>query len=190
MTSDLHEIHNRLRRLESNNRKLAAALTTAVCIVCVSLLCAWTQARPPVASPEIRTRSLIIEDASGTPRVLLGSPIPDRSAQGNPRTGIVINDARGVERFAVGLFKDERIVMGFDAPVGKGDDRNRERITIVADENGGGYIRFLDRRTRVPARMYLADDDRVWLEFIGSDAKEIVRRRIGLSGDEELKGTQ
>jgi hypothetical protein len=37
--------------------------------------------------------------------------------------------------------------MGFDAPRGKGDDRNGERITIVADETGGGYIRFLDRRT-------------------------------------------
>lgn len=33
--------------------------------------------------------------------------------------------------------RSDRMVMGLDAPPGKGDDRNRERITIVADEDGG-----------------------------------------------------
>ena len=77
--------------------------------------------------------------------------------------------------------------MGFDAPPGKGDDRNRERITLVADEDGGSYIRFLDRTTSVPARLYLDDQNRVWLEFIGTQANEIVRRRIGLSGEEVIR---
>jgi hypothetical protein len=77
--------------------------------------------------------------------------------------------------------------MGFDAPPGKGDDRNRERITLVADENGGSYLRFLDRTTSIPARLYLDDQNRVWLEFVGSQANEIVRRRIGLTGDETTR---
>jgi hypothetical protein len=29
------------------------------------------------------------------------------------------------------------VVLGLDALPGTGDDRNRERITIVADQNGG-----------------------------------------------------
>ena len=77
--------------------------------------------------------------------------------------------------------------MRLDAPPGKGDDRNRERITLVADENGGSYIRFLDRTTSVPARLYLDEQNRVLLEFIGTQANEIVRRRIGLTGDETTR---
>jgi hypothetical protein len=77
--------------------------------------------------------------------------------------------------------------MGFDAPRGKGDDRNRERITIVADGNGGAYIRFLDRRTRVPARLFLDEDNRVWLEFNDAQEQQIVRRRFGFSGEEKLQ---
>jgi hypothetical protein len=41
------------------------------------------------------------------------------------------------------------LVMGFNAPPGTGDDRNRERFTIVADEKGGAAIRLKDRRTFV-----------------------------------------
>ncbi len=100
---------------------------------------------------------------------------------------MIINDAAGVERFAVSLMNSGRVVMGFDAPRGKGDDRNRERITIVAGENGGSYIRFLDRKTLVPARLYLDDDNRVWLEFIDVQSDAIVRRRIGFSGEQELR---
>jgi hypothetical protein len=45
------------------------------------------------------------------------------------------------------------------------DDRNRERINLVADEKGGAHIRFLDRRTNVVSRMYLDDQNRAWLSF-------------------------
>ena len=100
---------------------------------------------------------------------------------------MIINDALGVERFGLGLQGSGRLVMGLDAPPGKGDDRNRERITLVADENGGSYIRFLDRTTSVPARLYLDDQNRVWLEFIGAEGNEIIRRRIGLSGEETIR---
>jgi hypothetical protein len=150
------------------------------------LLVAWSQAKP--SDEPLRVRSLIIEDANGQARISIGSPAPDRNAGGNPRTGIIINDATGVERFAVSLLeRSDRVVMGFDAPRGKGDDRNRERISIVADENGGGYIRFLDRTTSIPARLYLDDQNRVWLEFVSAQDKEIVRKRIGFSGEEIIR---
>jgi len=75
-------------------------------------------------------------------------------------------------------------VMGFDAPPGKGDDRNRERITIVADAEGGAYIRFLNRKTGVPGRIVLGDDDQLYVEFIGIRNGKPVAKRIGFSGEE------
>ena len=157
-------VESRLAKLERNNRVLTGMVTIAFLVVCSGLLVGWSQSRP--SADPLRVRGLIVEDANGQSRILIGSPIADRNAGGNPRTGIVINDASGVERFGLGLQDSGRVVMGFDAPPGKGDDRNRERITLVADENGGSSIRFLDRTTSVPARLYLDDQNHVWLEFI------------------------
>ena len=75
--------------------------------------------------------------------------------------------------------------MGFDAPLGTGDDRNRERINIVADEGGGAYIRFLDRETYVKGRLYLTDDNKILLEFLDFHPDEVVYKRIGFD-DEEI----
>jgi hypothetical protein len=47
------------------------------------------------------------------------------------------------------------MVLGLDAPAGTGNDANKERITLVADEKGGASITFKDRRTFVVSRMYL-----------------------------------
>ncbi len=178
-------VESRLAKLERHNRVLTGTITIAFLVVCSGLLVGWSQSRP--AADPLRVRGLIVEDANGQSRILIGSPIADRNAGGNPRTGIVINDASGVERFGLGLQDSGRVVMGFDAPPGKGDDRNRERITLVADENGGSSIRFLDRTTSVPARLYLDDQNQVWLEFIRTQANEVVRRRIGFSGEEIIR---
>ena len=178
-------MEKRLAQLERTNRILVGVISTTFLLVCSAVAAAFSQSAP--AQESLRTRSLIIEDAAGRPRIVMGAPIPDRQAVGNPRAGLIINDAAGIERFGLGLQDSGRLVMGLDAPPGKGDDRNRERLTLVADENGGGYIRFLDRTTSIPARLYLDEQNRVWLEFIGAQANEIVRRRIGLSGDETIR---
>ena len=184
--ADWHDaIERRLARVERTNRVLVGLLSGAFLVMCAASLAGFSQ---PAAPQELlRARNLIIEDSAGRPRIVMGAPIPDRNAAGNPRAGLIINDAAGAERFGLGLQESGRLVMGFDAPPGKGDDRNRERITLVADENGGSYIRFLDRTTSIPARLYLDDQNRVWLEFAAMQGSEIVRRRIGLSGDETTR---
>lgn len=63
------------------------------------------------------------------------------------------------------------------------DDRNRERINLVADEKGGAHIRFLDRRTNVVSRMYLDDQNRAWLSFTGFTQKPASIRQYGLAGE-------
>ena len=79
------------------------------------------------------------------------------------------------------------MVMGFDAPLGTGDDRNRERINLVADEKGGAHIRFLDRRTSVVSQMYLDEQNRAWLSFSDFTQKPASIRRYGLTGEEMLR---
>jgi hypothetical protein len=97
---------------------------------------------------------LIVEEANGQPRVVLGAPIANSSG----RTGLRINDAAGVERLGISLQTNGSMVIGLDAPPGTGNEANRERLTFVADQSGGAHIRFLDhRRTSVPARMYVTN---------------------------------
>jgi hypothetical protein len=136
----------------------------------------------------LRLRSLVIEDEAGRNRIVMGAPIPEPEGRRiSPSVGLAINDENGAERFGVGLQANGRMVMGLDAPPGTGDDRNRERITLVADQKGGAYIRFLDRKTLVPGRLVLDDDDRLYLEFRGMKDGKATARRIGLNGEEIIE---
>jgi hypothetical protein len=136
----------------------------------------------------LRLRSLVIEDEEGRNRIVMGAPIPEPEGRRiSPSVGLAINDENGAERFGVGLQANGRMVMGLDAPPGTGDDRNRERITLVADQKGGAYIRFLDRRTLVPGRLVLDDDNRLYLEFRGMKDGKTTARRIGFDGEEVIE---
>jgi hypothetical protein len=138
----------------------------------------------------IKTRGVIIVDDKGRERVILGAPVPDPVPAGypkrvNPAHGMIILDPEGFERFGVGLMDNGQMGMGFDAPRGKGDDRNRERIHIVADKDGGAMLRFLNRKTSVPGWLKLGDDDNLYLEFIDvqKDKNKVIKRRIGMNGE-------
>ena len=61
-----------------------------------------------------------------------------------------------------------------------------ENPACIADEDGGAYIRFLNRRTSVVGFLRLADDDQMWLEFVDVRPDTVVRRRIGFEGDETI----
>ena len=141
------------------------------------------QGQQPGTPDVIRARTILVEDAAGQPRIVLGAPMP----QSGNRVGLRINDDRGVERLGMSLQPNGSMVLGFDAPPGTGDDRNPERITIVADQNGGAHIRFLDRRTWTAARMYLDPENQVWMEFSDFTQNPSVRRRIGLNGEEIIR---
>jgi hypothetical protein len=141
------------------------------------------------AAQVLRARGLIIVDERGRERIFIGSPVPDPKEGGRrkPATGITINDPAGFERFGLGLFEDNRVIMGFDAPRGTGDERNRERITISAEADGGGYIRFLNRKTFVPGILQLGDDDRLYLDFLDFQPGKVIRRRIGFNGEQKIE---
>ena len=160
--------------------KVLVAATAALAIV----LAVMPRPRAQQVTDSIRVRQLIIEDKDGRERVVLGY----LDAAGNTRRiGMKINDPKGAERFGLSFREDGAMGMGFDAPPGTGDDRNRERINIVADEKGGAYIRFLDRRTSVASRMYLDEENRVWLSFSDFTTTPAQMRRYGLAGEEVVQ---
>jgi hypothetical protein len=177
------DIDIRVCALERRLRQLQLGMSAAIIALFGALPAPHLIAQDTI----LRARGLIIEDSNGRPRISLGAPIPNDGRSTNVRTGIRINDPNGVERFGLSLFEDSRVVMGFDAPPGKGDDRNRERITLVADQEGGATLSFKDRRTYVGARVYLDEQNQVWMEFSDLTQTPPTRRRIGLTGEEVLQ---
>jgi hypothetical protein len=174
----VEDLDRRLRR----TRRLAlgcAAVTAAVLL----------GAAAPKGPDVLRVRGLVVVDDKGRERVVLGAPIPDRpgARRVSPAAGLAVYDPAGLERFGVGLLDDGRMAMGFDAPKGKGDDRNRERITLEADAEGGATLRFLNRKTFTPGRLRLGEDDRLWLEFLDVRPDKVVRRRLGFTGQETVE---
>jgi hypothetical protein len=142
--------------------------------------------RPQAQQPTdtLRVRKLIVEDGTGKERVVLGY----LDAPGNTRRiGLRINDPAGVERFGLSHIDNGSLVMGFDAPPGTGVDANRERITISADATGGAHLRFLDRRTNVVSRMYLDDQNQVWMQFSDFTRTPASIRRYGLAGEQLIE---
>ena len=171
----------RVAALERHLRRVQLALALTTCALLMTAL--WSVVVHAQDNKTVRVRTLVVEDASGRDRIVLGAPLADPQGRVSPSTGLRINDPQGVERFAVGLLDNGRVVMGFDAPPGTGDPRNRERLTLVADDSGGAYIRFLNRKTGVPGRLILDEDDQFYLEFIERRDGKTMIKRVGFSGE-------
>jgi hypothetical protein len=181
MSHELESLQTQMDRLEHQLRWFKIAAVVLAVLAIAFALAPHPSAQEPGT---MRVRQLIVEDANGRPRVVLG-PL---DAPGNyRRIGMKINDPNGAERFGVSYMEDGRMGLGLDAPPGAGDDRNRERINLVADEKGGAYIRFLDRRTNVVSRMYLDEQNRVWMSFSDFTQTPAVIRRYGLTGEETIR---
>lgn len=179
-------VAKRIVRLERRQR-LLGIMCVGLVIVTISAV-TWPSVSAQGQPQVLRARGLIIVDEQGRERIVIGSPVPDpkEGKRLNPSTGMVINDVNGYERFGLGLTQDNRMGMGFDAPPGKGDGRNRERINIVADENGGSYVRFLNRKTGVVGRLILDASDQFYLEFLDFPDGKVLSRRIGFKGEQPV----
>lgn len=179
MACEQNPIGARVAKLERQVRLLKGIAGVAAVVTMALATGAGTRAQQ--ATDALRVRQLIVEDADGRARVVLGY----LDAPGNTRRiGMRINDPAGAERFGLSFIDNGSLVMGFDAPPGTGSDANRERITIAADEKGGAHLRFLDRRTSVASRMYLDDQNRVWMQFSDFTQSPAIIRRYGLVVEE------
>lgn len=177
----------RLESLEGRVRRSRMVSVTLGGLLAVVALAGWMPG--PRTEEVIRARTLVIEDAEGRDRIVLGAPMPDpiTGRRISPTVGMVINDTAGHERFGLGLQASGRVGMGFDAAPGDGDPRNPERLNLGVDGDGHGYVRYLDKRTGLAGYLGLREDDRVWLEFAQVSADSVIRRRVGLLREETLR---
>jgi hypothetical protein len=181
MTMSADELSARLTGLERQVHRLRLAVGASLLVV-LGLATTAFVVRP--AAPDlIRTRQLIIEDDAGRDRIILGAPMRDNFRRVSPATGMAIRDTLGQERFGLSLDARGNMGLGLDAPRCTSDPCNRERINLVADAAGGSQLRFLDRQTGVAARLFLAADDRVYLDFLRVTRDSIRSHRRGLAVD-------
>jgi len=173
----------RVERLERTVRRTRVmAMTVTIGLVATWITgAAWRPA--PAMQETVRTRLLVVEDADGRDRIVLGAPMPD----GREYTGMKILDPDGAEQFGLGLRTDGSIGMGFDTKPGVGNPANRERLNMGVTAAGQGWIRYLDNQTR--ARMFVRLDsaDSPVVQFLDwPDAQRIAVRQLGFAGEERL----
>ena len=86
MMNTMPDVNTRLEALERRVRRLQLCL---VVLLAAGLTTPW-MARPlaQVAANPLRVQGLIIEDANGRPRVVLGAPLPNDQRNTNLRTGL------------------------------------------------------------------------------------------------------
>jgi hypothetical protein len=176
----------RIEKLETRLQMFyVLGLALGAVLIFVSVTPATRAQDPAPAVKLVRAKTIIIEDEHGRDRIVMGAPVPNpkEGQRRSASTGLVINDANGYERFGLGLRTDGSVGMGFDAPPGTGDPRNRERINIVADSKGGAFLRFLNRRTEAAGFLRLDDDDRLALDFLNFTDKSIETRRLTFAGE-------
>jgi hypothetical protein len=189
-------LENIVDQLQQRIHRLERALRAAVWVggsVILFLLLSFASDQYDEGDKEhniIRARGISIVDEKGRERIAIGAPMPDPAGYGkrtSASTGMAINDANGYERFGVGLDEAGNMQMGFDAPPGNGDPRNPERINIVADAGGGGFIRFVNKKTEVVSFLRLDENDEFCLEFLDRKTGKIMRRQMRYSGEKTVE---
>lgn len=95
------ETDKRIERLERNIRSLRTAVLLLVLIIIGgSSVAMLSNGKGNI----LRVQGLIVEDAEGNPRILIGAPFPEvKERKREDRTaGILILDEKGIDRIAIG----------------------------------------------------------------------------------------
>lgn len=174
---ELEGLRERLRQAERRSRTAALALCLAVLAGIASA------ARRQEESPVLRVRGLIVEDAEGRPRIVLGAPVPElagrrypgmpvmgnphvqdgvmvwdvlEGAQAAPLNGMVLLDERGYDR----------VVVGDPMP----DPAIRERIYPRQARSWGVQINDPDRTERSGYGVFETGQVTLGLDWVGREA--------------------
>lgn len=113
MTTDESQ---RLERLRARVERLRLVLAAFAVVAAGALVAAFRPAGDVASAGEdvLRARGLVIEDARGRPRILIGAPLPE--VEGRTRddsaSGLLVMDASGTDRVAVGYPTNPRLRTG------------------------------------------------------------------------------
>ncbi len=162
-------LQTRLDQLERRVKVLRVALgaTGLLLIGGFALAMAPAHKQQQQRADELTVSRLVVVDQNGMPRIEIG-PDPAGIQRMSPSTGIIIRDAKGAERFGVGVMENNRVNMGFDAPEGVGNPM-RDRLALGCAEDGASYIMLIDNTTGVPVRLTTDPKGGGGLEFLGYD---------------------
>lgn len=170
----------RLARLERTTQRTRLIAIASGFALLTTWLTAAAWQRAPQRQDSIRTKLLVIEDADGRDRIVLGAPMPD----GREYAGMKILNPDGAEQFGLGLRPDGSVGMGFDTRPGVGHPGNRERLNMGVTATGQGWIRYLDNQTRVRMWVMLDSADIPVVQFLDWPGDQrIVVRQIGFTGE-------
>jgi hypothetical protein len=164
-------IEERLRRIEARNRHLTI-LCAGLALLSTGLGATFALAN--TSRPEasiLHAKGLIIEDAAGRPRVIVGAPfpvVPGRKRQDPGATSMMFLDEEGHDRLTIGETLTPQIKGVVPANfhrIGSGygvtihDTQGNERGGMGWSSNGRGSIAF-DYPERDAIGMYVDDKDR------------------------------
>jgi len=162
-------LEERIEALERRSRRYASA-TIVLGITLVTLLVSGFATRRADSEHVLRAKGLVIEDAQGRPRVLLGAPFPDvreRIRSDAASTAMIFLDEQGHDRLTLG----EALPAQLEGKVSKTHRRIGSSFGVIIHDlqgNERGGLSFLSN-----GRAALA------LDYPGRDA-------IGLSVDDTL----
>jgi hypothetical protein len=165
------DLEARVARLEARNKRLGV-ICGGLTLLCVAMVTTMAVAGPDRSQPSvIHAQGLVIEDANGHPRVLLGAPFPDvpgRLRHDEQTTAMVFLDEQGHDRLTVGEATTPqsrgKVIPHFHrvgASVGMiiHDLDGNERGGMSWLSNGRGVIAF-DYPERDAIGMYVDDTNR------------------------------
>ncbi|PTR34360.1 hypothetical protein C8J98_102548 [Luteibacter sp. OK325] len=165
------DIEARLARLEARNTKLTV-ICGVLATLCMALGTTFAVAGPDATQPGvIHAKGLVIDDANGHPRILIGAPFPDvpgRIRHDERSMAMLFLDEQGHDRLTVGQAMTPQIKgkvpaqfhrIGDSVGVTIHDLDGNERGGMAWLSNGRGAIAF-DYPERDAIGMYVDDKDR------------------------------
>jgi hypothetical protein len=116
MSVTASDLHDRLARLERQTKRYRIGLIASAAAALLAAGAALTEGAvaQPAPGQVLRLKGLIIEDAAGRPRIVMGAPAP--AVTGRDRqdalTGLVYIDENGADRLTFGAYPDPMLEGG------------------------------------------------------------------------------
>ncbi|WP_448130355.1 hypothetical protein [Stenotrophomonas rhizophila] len=126
---------------------LTVALAVLVVGLSVAVITLSMAPRGALTVDEVRARRIVVLDDQGVMRVEMGQDSHDAGRRSRT-AGVWLYDAKGDERGGMATHDDGVVGLAFDAPMGKGEDHLRDRLSLRVDADGAAQVLLTDNLTR------------------------------------------